>query len=67
MAQSHFLSTFYQGGTIMTTDLRTQFQNYMTLQRFADHTQRTYVTGVKGLAKYYKQSPDTLTNEQIQD
>ncbi len=51
----------------MTTDLRTQFQNYMTLQRFADHTKRTYVTGVKGLAKYYKQSPDTLTNEHIQD
>jgi len=39
----------------------------MTLQRFADHTKRTYVTGVKGLAKYYKQSPDTLSNEQIQD
>ncbi|TES90907.1 MAG: integrase [Desulfobacteraceae bacterium] len=51
----------------MTTDLRTQFFDYMTLQRFADHTQRTYVTGVKGLAKYYMLSPDTLTNEQIQD
>ena len=51
----------------MATDLRTQFLNYMTLQRFADHTKRTYVTGVKGLAKYYHQSPDTLTNEQIQD
>ena len=51
----------------MATDLRTQFSNYMTLQRFADHTQRTYVTGVKGLAKYYMLSPDTLTNEQIQD
>ncbi len=51
----------------MATDLRTKFLNYMTLQRFADHTKRTYVTGVKGLAKYYKQSPDTLTNEQIQD
>jgi site-specific recombinase XerD len=50
----------------MTTDLRTLFLNYMTLQRFADHTQRTYVTGVKGLADYYNQSPDTLTNEQIQ-
>jgi site-specific recombinase XerD len=50
----------------MATDLRTQFFNYMTLQRFADHTQRTYVTGVKGLADYYNQSPDTLTNEQIQ-
>jgi site-specific recombinase XerD len=51
----------------MSTDLRVQFLNYMTLQRFADHTKRTYVTGVKGLAKYYKQSPDTLSNEQIQD
>jgi len=51
----------------MATDLRTQFFNYMTLQRFADHTQRTYVTGVKGLAKFYMQSPDTLTNDQIQD
>jgi site-specific recombinase XerD len=51
----------------MATDLRTKFLNYMTLLRFADHTKRTYVTGVKGLAKYYKQSPATLTNEHIQD
>ena len=51
----------------MVTDLRTQFFNYMTLQRLADHTQRTYVTSVKGLAKYYMLPPDTLTNEQIQD
>ena len=51
----------------MATDLRIQFSNYMTLQRFADHTKRTYVTGVKGLAQFYMQSPDTLTNEQIQD
>ena len=51
----------------MATDLRTQFLNYMTLQRFSDHTKRCYVTGVKGLAKYYKKSPDTLSNEQIQD
>ena len=51
----------------MTTDVKTQFFNYMTLQRFADHTKRTYVTGVKGLAKYYMQSPDTLSYEQIQN
>ena len=50
----------------MTTDLKSQFSNYMTLQRFADHTKRSYVGGVKGLVKFYKQSPDTLTNEQIQ-
>jgi integrase len=39
----------------------------MTLQRFADHTKRSYVTSIKGLAKFYRQSPDTLTNDQIQD
>ena len=51
----------------MATDLRTQFLKYMTLQRFASHTKRSYVTGVTGLAKHYRQSPDTLTNDQIQD
>jgi site-specific recombinase XerD len=51
----------------MTTDLRTKFLNHMTLQRFAYHTKRSYVSSVKGLAKFYKQSPDTLTNDQIQD
>ena len=50
----------------MSTDLRTQFLNFMTLQRYAGHTKRTYVTGIKGLAKFYNQSPDTITNEQIQ-
>ena len=50
----------------MATDLQTRFSNYMALQRFADHTKRSYIGGVKGLATFYKQSPDTLTNEQIQ-
>jgi len=51
----------------MTSELKTQFLNYMTVQRFSDHTKRSYVTGVKLLTKYYMQSPDTLTNDQIQD
>ena len=51
----------------MSSELKTQFLNYMTLQRFSDHTKRSYVTGVKLLSKYYMQSPDTLTNDQIQD
>ena len=51
----------------MSSELKTQFHNYMTLQRFSDHTKRSYVTGVKLLSKYYMQSPDTLTNDQIQD
>ena len=53
----------------MSSELKTHiFSNsYMTVQRFSDHTKRSYVTGVKLLAKYYMQSPDTLTNDQIQD
>jgi hypothetical protein len=51
----------------MSSELKTQFLNYMTLQRFSDHTKRSYVTGVKLLSKYYMQSPDTLTSDQIQD
>ena len=51
----------------MKSDLRTQFLNFMTLQRFSHHTKRLYINSVKGLAKFYNQSPDTLTNDQIQD
>jgi len=51
----------------MSSDLRTQFLNYMTLQRFAQETKRHYVTAVSGLAEFYNQSPDTLTNDQIQE
>ena len=51
----------------MSSDLKTQFINYMSVQRFSPHTKRSYLTGVKLLAKHYRQSPDTLTNDQIQD
>ena len=51
----------------MTTELRTRFINYMTLQRLSHHTKRNYIRGVKGLAEFYNQSPDKLTNDQIQD
>ena len=51
----------------MSSDLKTQFVNYMSLQRFSHHTKRSYLTGVKLLAKHYMQSPDTLSNDQIQD
>jgi site-specific recombinase XerD len=39
----------------------------MTVQRFSHHTKRNYIRAVKGLAKFFNQSPDTLTNEQIQE
>ena len=50
----------------MSSELRTKFLNYMTIQRFSNSTKDLYVRGVEGLVKYYGQSPDTLTNEQIQ-
>ena len=51
----------------MSTDLRKQFNNYMTLQRLSPHTKRNYIRAVKGLAEYYNQSPDLLSNDQIQE
>ena len=51
----------------MSTDLRTKFNNYMTLQRLSPHTKRNYIRAVKGLATFYNKSPDTLTNDQIQE
>lgn len=51
----------------MSKDLRTQFINYMTMKRFSQNTKDSYVSSVKGLAKYYNQSPDTLTNDQVQE
>ena len=51
----------------MSSDLRTQFINFMTMKRFSKFTKDNYVSSVKGLAKYFMQSPDTLTNEQVQE
>ena len=31
----------------------------------AKHTQRSYINGVKGLAKYHNQSPEKLTDDQV--
>jgi site-specific recombinase XerD len=39
----------------------------MTLQRLSPHTKRNYIRAVKGLATFYNKSPDTLTNDQIQE
>lgn len=51
----------------MSSDLRTKFNNYMTLQRLSPHTKRSYIRAVKGLATFYNKSPDKLTNDQIQE
>jgi len=51
----------------MSSDLRKQFVDYMTLKRFSQHTKNSYLLAVKGLTKYHMQSPDTLTNDQVQE
>ena len=51
----------------MASELRIQFLKYMSLQRFSPHTKKNYIRGVEGLARFYHQSPDQLTNDQIQD
>lgn len=51
----------------MSTDLRAKFLDYMTLQRFSPHTKKNYILAVKGLAGFYKKSPELLTNDQLQD
>ncbi len=50
----------------MSTDLKTQFINHMTIHRFSHHTQKNYILAVKGLARFYNQPPDALSGEQIQ-
>jgi len=51
----------------MSSELRTQFISRMKLHGLSENTQRSYVTSVKGLAAYYRKSPETLTDEQIRD
>ena len=49
----------------MSSELRTRFISRMKLHGLSENTQRSYVTSVKGLATYYRKSPETLTDEQI--
>ncbi len=49
----------------MSSELRAKLIAQMNLHGLAKHTQRGYVTSVRGLAAYHKQSPAKLTDEQI--
>jgi site-specific recombinase XerD len=51
----------------MATELRQQFDNYLTLQRCSKKTKQAYIHAVSGLANFYKIPPDILTNDQIQN
>lgn len=48
------------------TPLRRQMIEQMQLRRLAPKTQQAYIGAVLGLSKYYRTSPDQLSNEQVQ-
>ncbi len=50
----------------MSTPLRTRMLNQMTLRHLAEKTKIAYISAVAGLAEFYKQSPDRLTEAQVQ-
>ena len=45
--------------------LRTKMIEEMKLRNFSPRTEQSYVSAMVGLVKYYRQSPDQLTQEQI--
>ncbi|MCP3942766.1 MAG: tyrosine-type recombinase/integrase [Desulfobacteraceae bacterium] len=49
------------------TELRRKFENHLILRRYSPKTSTAYVNAVKSLAKYYRLSPDRLTDNQVQD
>ena len=49
------------------TPLRQKMIRAMELRNLSHHTQRSYLTAVKGLSKHYQKSPDKLTQEMVED
>jgi integrase/recombinase XerD len=49
----------------MSSAIRAKFIEHMELSGLSKHTQKSYITGVKGLAQYHNQSPEKLTNDQV--
>ena len=47
-------------------DLRDRMVRDMDVRHFSGRTVEAYVAGVKGLAKYYMQAPDQLSDDQVQ-
>lgn len=49
------------------TELRKKMIRDMQLRRFSPRTQQTYLSAVTALAKHFKQSPDLIPQERVQD
>ena len=50
----------------MSTSLRARMLAQMTLRNMSPRTKEAYTSAVAGLARYYRRSPDKLTQEQVQ-
>ncbi|MGH8611696.1 MAG: site-specific integrase [Gammaproteobacteria bacterium] len=46
--------------------LRQQMQNDMVIRGMAARTQESYLSAVRGLAKYYRRPPDAVSVEEVQ-
>ena len=49
------------------TPLRQKMIRAMDLKNLSPYTQRAYLTAVTGLAKHYRQSPETISEAMIDD
>lgn len=49
------------------TELRKAFIRHLTLRRFSKSTHRSYIEAVNDLSRFHRESPDALTDIQIQD
>lgn len=49
----------------MSSKIREKFIEHMELFGLTKQTQRGYISGVRCLARHYKQSPETLTDDQV--
>jgi integrase/recombinase XerD len=51
---------------IIMTALRQQMENDMVLRGMAVRTRQSYIEAVRGLAKFYRRSPDAISVEAVQ-
>jgi len=49
------------------TELRQKIIRAMDLKNLSPHTKRTYLAAITGLAKHYRQSPEKITDQMIED
>jgi site-specific recombinase XerD len=49
----------------MGSKIRNKFVEHMEFTGLSKQTQRSYITGVKGVAKHYKRSPESITDDQV--